>query len=87
MIRRLPWWFYVEEHILLTKTKEERNARAGTYLGDERCKIGWLLKLEHSESNYRTNFKANSVASPRADIYIPLNTDVCMHGLVPALPV
>ena len=31
-------------------------------LWDERCKIGWLLKLEHSESN-RSDFKANSVAN------------------------
>ena len=31
-------------------------------LWDERCKIGWLLKLKHSESN-RSNFKDNSVAN------------------------
>ena len=31
-------------------------------LWDERCKIGWLLKLEYPESN-RSNFKANSVAN------------------------
>ena len=29
---------------------------------DERCKIGWLLKLEYPESN-RSDFKANSVAN------------------------
>ena len=31
-------------------------------LWNERCKIGWLLKLEYSESN-RSNFKANSVVN------------------------
>ena len=30
------------------KAGEERSARTGTYPWDERCKIGWLLKLEHT---------------------------------------
>ena len=45
----------------IDKAEEDRSARR-YILWDERCKIGWLLKLEHSESN-RSNFKANSVAN------------------------
>ena len=32
------------------KEEEEQSARAGTYRG-MRCKIGWLLKLQHLENN------------------------------------
>ena len=34
----------------------------GTLSWDERCKIGWLLKLQHIENNH-SNFKANFVAN------------------------
>ena len=61
MIWKLQWWFYVEERIL-RKTKKERSGRAGTYLGVRDEKIGWLLRLEHSESNC-SNFETNSVAN------------------------
>ena len=48
------------EHILTKTKKSECLCRYISW--DERCKIGWLLKLEHSESN-RSNFKANSFAT------------------------
>ena len=48
----------MEEHIL-TKMKKS-GVLAPVRI--ERCKIGWLLKLEHSESNL-SSFKADSVAN------------------------
>ena len=44
------------------RDEEKRSARVGTYPGKRDAKIGWLLKLEHSESN-RSNIEANSVAN------------------------
>ena len=61
MIWKLPWWFYVEERIL-RKTKKSGVLAPVHISWDERCNIGWLLRLEHSESN-RGNFETNSVAN------------------------
>ena len=46
----------------IEKDEEERSARARTYIFGWEKKIGWLMRLEHSESN-RNNFKTNSVAN------------------------
>ena len=54
----------------IDKDEEERSARVGIHIyrgmRDARInKIGWLLKLEHSESN-RSNFETNSVANQKS---------------------
>ena len=49
-----------ETHIDKTESRAECSHRY--IFWDERCKIGWLLKLEYPESN-RSDFKANSVAN------------------------
>ena len=46
----------------IDKDEEKQSARRRYISWDERGKIGWLLKLEHSESN-RSNFETNSVVN------------------------
>ena len=49
----------------IEKDEEERSARAGNISWDERSKIAWLLRLEHSERN-RSNFETNSAANRKS---------------------
>ena len=60
MIWRMQWCFTWGN----TYRQNWRRAKCSRryILWDERCKIGWLLKLEYPESN-RSNFETNSVAN------------------------
>ena len=61
-IWRLRWRFYVGEVNTYRQNWSRAECSRRHIPWDERCKIGWLLKLEYPESN-RSNFEANSVAN------------------------